>query len=182
MFLRMVEFLPSFQDAKWTQLPHGLLSLLAGQPANLTRVVFGLLIVGYYWSRKNALIGVLADANGVLAMLAIGSFAFVCLFMWALAADPTYIGGPPTLLLQSVSLAIASLLSLIALRYAIRAHLIDPSMTKSAQQIARVDISNPLTAGIAATLSWSGLTIWTLSWFVLMPLFSILFARKWSLR
>jgi hypothetical protein len=38
--------------------------------------------------------------------------------MYALIADPEYVGGVPTLLLQSVSLAIASLLSFFALRYA----------------------------------------------------------------
>ena len=57
-FFRIVEFLPSFQDGRWTQLPHGILSLLASQPANLTRVVFGLVIILYYWIRKNALLSV----------------------------------------------------------------------------------------------------------------------------
>lgn len=177
MFFRIVEFLPSFQDGGWKQLPHGLLSLLASQPANLTRVIFGLLIIVYYWSRKNAVIGVLAKSNATLATLSIASLSFFCLFIWTLEADPTYIGGPPTLLLQSLSIAIGSLLGLIALRYAIHANLTQLDLKVSAEQIARVDISNPLTATIAAALSWSGLTIWTLSWFILMPLFSWFLAR-----
>jgi hypothetical protein len=177
MFVRIAEFLPSFQDGRWMQLPHGLLSLLASQPANLTRVVFGLLIVVYYWSRKNVFIGVLARSNGVFATLSITALAFLCLFLWTLGADPMYVGGPPTLLLQSLSIAIGSLFGLIALHYAIQAGLTQPDLTARAEQIARVDISNPLTAAVAAALSWSGLTIWTLSWFILMPLFSVLLAR-----
>lgn len=178
LFFRAIEYLPSFQDGRWTQLPLGLLSLLASQPANLTRVIFGLLIVVYYWSRKNAISVFIARSNAMFATLMIGSLAFICLFMWALFADPTYVGGAPTLLLQSLSLATASLLGFVALRYAIRASLTQPELNASAEQFTRVDLSNPLTAAIAATLSWSGLTIWTLSWFILMPLFSFLLTKR----
>jgi hypothetical protein len=178
MFFRIAEFLPSFQDGRWVRLPHGLLSLLASQPKNLTRVVFGLVITAYYWNRKNTFLSVLARSNGVLATLSIAALTFLCLFMYALIADPTYVGGVPTLLLQSVSLLIASLLSLFAFRYAIHTNLTRPELKPSAEQIARIDLSNPLTAMIATALSWSGLTIWTLSWFVLMPLFSWLLARR----
>lgn len=174
LFFRAIEYLPSFQDGRWAQLPHGLLSLLASQPANLTRVIFGLLIIVYYWSRKNAVSVFIARSDAIFASLMIASLAFICLFMWALYADPTYIGGPPTLLLQSLGLAIASLLGFIALRYAILAKLTQPEVSASAEQFMRADLSNPLTAAIAAALSWSGLMIWTLSWFILMPLLSFL--------
>lgn len=180
MFFRAIEYLPSFQDGRWTQLPHGLLSLLASQPANLTRVIFGLLIIVYYWSRKNAISAFIARSNAMFATLMVASLAFICLFMWALYADPTYIGGPPTLLLQSLSITIASLMSFIALVYAIRANLTQPELNASARQFARADLSNPLTAAIAAALSWSGLVVWTLSWFILMPLLSFLLARRRS--
>jgi uncharacterized membrane protein len=176
-FFRIVEFLPSFQDGQWLKLPNGILSLLASQPVSLTRVVFGLIVVVYYWSRKNALLGLLAKSNGIFATLTIGSLAFVCLFVYALVADPTYIGGPPTLILQSASLAIASLLGYFALRYAMHAKLIREEVQPTVERIARVDLSNPLTAIIATGLSWSGLTIWTISWFVLIPLFGWLLAR-----
>jgi hypothetical protein len=124
MFFRIVEFLPPFQDRNWVQLPHGIWSLLVSQPANLTRVVFGLLITIYYWLRMNALLSALARSNGGVTTLSIASLSFVCLFMYALVADPTYVGGVPTLLLQSASLAVASLLGFFALRYAIHANLV----------------------------------------------------------
>lgn len=178
LFFRAIEYLPSFQDGRWTQLPHGLLSLLGSQPANLTRVIFGLLIVVYYWGRKNAVSVFITRSNAMFATLMIASLAFICLFMWALYADPTYVGGPPTLLLQSLSLAIAGLLGFIALRYAIRANLTYPELNASAEQFARADLGNPLTAVIAAALSWSGLIIWTLSWFILMPLLSALLTKR----
>jgi hypothetical protein len=38
-------------------------------------------------------------SNGLFATLVNTSMAFLLLFLYALAADPTYIGGPPTLLL-----------------------------------------------------------------------------------
>lgn len=178
IFFRIVEFLPSFQDGHWVQLPHGLLGLLASSPANLTRVIFGLMMTVYYWYRKNTFLSLLARSNGVLATLSIASLFFVCLFMYALVADPTYAGGVPTLLLQSVSILIGSSLSFVALRYAIRADLVRPELKPSVEQIARVDLSNPLAALVATGLSWSGLTIWTLSWFILMPLFAWLLARR----
>jgi hypothetical protein len=177
MFFRIVEFLPSFQDGHWQHLPYGILSLLVGQPANLMRVVFGLVITIYYWTRKNALLSLLAKSNGVITTLSIASLSFLCLFMYALIADPEYVGGAPTLLLQSASLAVASLLSFFALRYAIHADLVRSELKPSVGQIARVDLSNPLTAIVATGLSWSGLKIWTLSWFVLLPLFSWLLAK-----
>lgn len=178
MFFRIAEFVPSFQDGRWVNLPHGLLSLLASQPKNLTRVLFGLVITAYYWNRKNTFLSVLARSNGVVASLSIASLSFLCLFVYALIADPMYAGGVPTLLLQSVTLLIASLLSLIAFRYAIHANLTRPELKPSAEQIARIDLSNPLTAMIATALSWSGVTIWTLSWLVLTPLFSWLLAKR----
>ena len=178
MFFKIAEFLPSFQDGRWVHLPHGLLSLLTSQPMNLMRVVFGLIVTAYYWNRKNTFLSVLARSNVVVATLSIAALTFLCLFMYALIADPTYAGGVPTLLLQSVTLLIASLLGLFGLRYAIHANLTRPELKASAEQIARLDLSNPLTAIIATTLSWSGLTIWTLSWFVLMPLFSWLLAKR----
>lgn len=178
IFFRIVEFLPSFQDGQWIHLPHGLLSLLTSSPANLTRVIFGLLMTVYYWYRKNTFQSLLARSDGILATLSIASLFFVCLFMYALVADPTYAGGVPTLLLQSVSILIGSLLSFLALHYAIRAGLVRPELRTSAEQIARVDLSNPLAALVATGLSWSGLTIWTLSWFILMPLFAWLLAKR----
>jgi hypothetical protein len=178
VFFRIVEFLPSFQDGHWLQFPHGILSLLASQPANLTRVVFGLVMAAYYWNRKNIFLSKLAKSNGVVAALSIAALCFFCLFMYALIADPTYAGGPPTLLLQSVSVLIGSLLGLLAFRYAMHANLMRPELRVSAEQIARIDLSDPLTDLVATCLSWSGLTIWTLSWFVLLPLFSWLLAIR----
>lgn len=154
------------------QSPHGLLGLRASSPANLTRVIFGLAMTVYYWYRKNTFLSLLARSNGILATLSTASLFFVCLFMYALVADPTYAGGAPTLLLQSVSILIGSFLSFCALHYAIRADMVRPELRPSAVQIARVDLSNPLAALVATGLSWSGLTIWTLSWFILMPLFA----------
>jgi len=177
MFFRIVEFLPSFQDGHWQHLPYGILSLLVSRPTNLMRVLFGLVITIYYWTRKNVLLSLLAKSNGIISALSITSLSFLCLFMYALIADPEYVGGVPTLLLQSVSLAIASFLSFLAPRYAIHGDLVRPELKPSVGQIARVDLSNPLTAIVATGLSWSGLTIWTLSWFVLMPLFSWLLAK-----
>jgi len=175
MFFRIVEFLPAFQDGRWIQLPHGILSLLASQPANLTRVGFGLVITVYYWTRKNALLSLLAGSNGVVSTLSIASLSFVCLFMYALIADPEYVGGVPK---QSVSLLIASLLSFLALRYTIHADLVRAEVKPTAEQAARIDLSNPLTALVATGLSWSGLTLWTVSWFVLMPLSGWLLAKR----
>jgi hypothetical protein len=126
VFARIVEFLPSFEGVHLAQLPHGLLSLLASEPTDLMRVVFGLIVTVYYWNRKNVLLSVLARSNAVLATLLIASLSFVCLFTYALIADPTSVGGPPTLLVQSISLAAASLLGLVALRYAIYAGLTQP--------------------------------------------------------
>jgi hypothetical protein len=178
IFFRIIEFLPSFQGGHWRQLPHGVLSLLASQPVNLTRVVFGLVIIIYYWTRKNALLSLLGKSNGVFATLSMASLSFLCLFMYALIADPMYLGGVPTLLLQSLSILTGSLLSFLALLYAIHANLVRPELKQSAKQIARIDLSNPLTAIVATALSWSGLLIWTLSWFVLMPLFGWLLAIR----
>lgn len=177
-FFACVQSLPSYTDGHWVRLPHGLLSLLASSPANISRVVFGLIMIAYFWIRKLTLHSLVEKSDGVFATLVVTSMAFLLLFLYVLAADPTYIGGPPTLLLQSVSFLGASLLVYIALRYAVNAGLVPPASRPAAERIARIDLSNPLTAVIATGLSWSGLTIWTLSWFVLWPLFSWLLARR----
>jgi hypothetical protein len=176
-FFRIFEYLPAFADQHWLKLPYGLLSLLISSPANLTRVVFGLIVIVYFWLRKNEAIRLLESSNAAFATLAIASLGFVLLFMYALAADPMYAGGPPTLLLQSISFLIASLFGYWSLRYAIHAGLIPPPLRPAAEQASRIDLANPLTAIIATALSWSGLIIWTLSWFVLQPIFSVLLAR-----
>ena len=177
-FFRIVEYLPSFTSGHWVQLPHGLLSLLTSSSANLVRVVFGLVTISYFWYRKNTLLSLVETSNALFATLVVASMAFILLFMYALAADPMYIGGPPTLLLQSASFLMASLLGYFSLRYAIHAGLTPQALRAAAGRMARIDLSNPLTAIVATALSWSGLTIWTLSWFVLCPLFSVLLARR----
>jgi hypothetical protein len=126
-------------------------------------------------SRKNALLGLVQTADGAFALLAIGGLAALCVFLYALAADPTCLGSWPTLLLQSASLFVASLLAYLALRYPIHTGLVSDASKTAAQRIARVDLSNPVTALIATALSWSGLTIWTVSW--LMPLLGFVLAR-----
>jgi hypothetical protein len=176
-FFRAVQYLPPFEDKHWLALPYGLLSLLASEPANLTRVIFGLIIVSYCWWRVNTMLSVVERSNGSFESLSIASVAFVFLFLYALIADPMYVGGPPTLLLQSLSLFIAGLLGYFALRYAIHADLVAPDLQSSAQQMAWLDLSNPLTAFVASALSWSGLIVWTISWFVLMPLFSTVLGK-----
>src|SRR5271167_3244673 len=84
IFFRIIEFLPPFQDGHWLQLPNGILGLLASQPANIVRVVFGLVIIVYYWTRKNALMSVIARSNGMLATLTVTVLVFLCSFMYAL--------------------------------------------------------------------------------------------------
>ena len=177
-FFRTIDFLPMAQGTQLSTLPYGVLSLIASSPANITRVAFCLIVIVYYWSRKNTLLAVLQTANGVFALLSVASVAALFVFLYALAVDPTYVGGWPTLLLQSGSLLVASLLGYLALRYAIRVGLVPNSLTTSAQRLARIDLSNPLTALIATALSWSGLTIWTLSWFVFMPLLGFLLGKS----
>jgi hypothetical protein len=178
-FFRAVQFLPPFEDKHWLALPHGLLSLLASEPVSLTRVAFGLIIVGYCWCRTNTMMSVVRESNAIFESITIASIAFVFVFLYALEADPMYVGGPPTLLLQSGSLFVAGFLGYLALRYAIHAGLTGPELKASVEKMARVDLSNPLTALVATALSWSGLIIWTLSWFVLMPLFSTLLAKTY---
>jgi hypothetical protein len=176
-FFRTIEFLPMARSTQLSALPYGILSLIGSSPANITRVVFCLIIIVYYWSRKNTLLAVLQRANGIFSLLSLASVAALFVFLYALAVDPTYVGGWPTLLLQSGSLLVASLLGYLALRYAIRAGLVPHALTAAAQRLARIDLSNPLTALIATALSWSGLTIWTISWFVLMPLLGFLLGK-----
>lgn len=53
MFFGIAELLPSSRDGHWVPHPHGVLSLLANQTANLTRVVFGSAIAACYWYRRN---------------------------------------------------------------------------------------------------------------------------------
>ncbi|HTV07025.1 MAG TPA: hypothetical protein VME86_16775 [Acidobacteriaceae bacterium] len=144
---------------------------------NITRVVFGLVMIAYFWLRKSTLFSLVEASNGVFATLVVASMAFILLFLYVLAADPTCIGGPPTLLLQSVSFLAASLLGYFAARYAIHAGLTPPSLRPTAERMVRIDLCNPLTEVVATALSWSGVTIWTLSWFVFWPLFGWLLAR-----
>ncbi len=177
-FFRTIEFLPMARSSQLSSLPHGVLSVIGSSPANITRVAFCLIVIVYYWSRKNALLGVVQAANGTFALFSVTSLAALFVFLYALAVDPTYVGGWPTLLLQSASLLVASLLGYLALRYAIGVGLVPDGLKSSAERIARIDLSNPLTALIATALSWSGLTIWTLSWFVFMPVFGFLFAKS----
>jgi hypothetical protein len=176
-FFRVVQFLPALHEQRLADLPKGLLSLLASQPANLERVAFGSLVVVYYWNRKNYFFSVLARSNGMLASLTIAAALFLFIFAYALIADPNMLGGPWTLFIESVSLAVCGVLSLLALHYAIRAGLTEPERRSAAERIAHIGLSNPLTAVAAMALSWSGSLIWTLSWFVLMPVLEIYLGR-----
>ena len=174
---RVVQFLPALHDQRLADLPNGLLSLLASQPTNLERVAFGFVVVVYYWNRKNYFFSVLARSNGILASLSITAALFLFIFAYALIADPYMLGGPWTLFIESISLAVCGFLSLLALHYAIRAGLTDPERRSAAEQIAHIGLSSPVAAVAAMALSWSGSLIWTLSWFVQMPALEIYLGR-----
>jgi hypothetical protein len=176
-FFRIVQFLPSLHDQRLADLPKGLFSLIVSQPINLERVAFGFVVIVYYWNRKNNFFSVLARSNGILASLSITAALFLFIFAYALVADPNMLGGPWTLLIESVSLACCGVFSLLALHYAIHAGLTDTERTSAAEHIAHVGLSNPITAVVAAALSWSGGLIWTLSWFILMPALELYFGR-----
>src|ERR1700761_7427562 len=66
-FFACIEFLPSYTDGHWVRLPHGLLSLLASNPANIARVVFGLIMIAYFWLRKITLLSLVERSNGLFA-------------------------------------------------------------------------------------------------------------------
>jgi hypothetical protein len=134
--------------------------------------------VGYCWCRTNTILSVVERSNAAFESIAIASMAFVFVFLYALEADPMYVGGPPTLLLQSASLFVAGFLGYLALRYAIHAGLTAPELKADVEKMTRLDLSNPLTALASTALSWSGVLIWTVSWFVFMPLFSFLLGRS----
>jgi uncharacterized membrane protein len=174
---RVVQFLPALRDQRLADLPRGLFSLLASEPTNLERVAFGFVVVVYYWNRKNYFFSVLARSNGMLASLTIAAALFLFMFAYALIADPNMLGGPWTLFIESVSLAVCGVLSLLALHYAIRAGLTDPERRSAAERIAHIGLSSPLAAVAAMALSWSGNLIWTLSWFVLMPALEVYLGR-----
>src|SRR5581483_5785970 len=143
-FFRTIEFLPRAGGNELSTLPYGILSAIGSSPANVTRVAFCLIVIVYYWSRKNTLLAVVQTANGTFSLLSVASVAALFVFLYALAVDPTYVGGWPTLLLQSGSLLVASVLGYGALRYAIGAGLVPSSLEASAQRLARIDLSNPL--------------------------------------
>lgn len=103
-----------FPGGHWVRLPHGILSLLASQPTELKRVAFSLICTVDYWTRKNTLLGVPRRSSVVVATLSKARLSFLCLFMYALIADPTYMSVVTTLLLQSVRLV--SLLGSLTLR------------------------------------------------------------------
>src|SRR5579863_8690911 len=74
-FFRTIDFLPMAQGTQLSTLPYGVLSLIASSPANITRVAFCLIVIVYYWSRKNTLLAVLQTANGIFALLSVSSLA-----------------------------------------------------------------------------------------------------------
>ena len=107
IFVRTIEFLPLPQSGQLLTAPHGILSIIGSSPANITRIVFCLIVVVYYWSRKNALLSIVQTANGTFALLSLTGLAALCVFVYALAADPTYVGGWPTLLLMWLSVTLS---------------------------------------------------------------------------
>jgi uncharacterized membrane protein len=179
LFVKVLDYLPQFEDMAWKDKPLGLLQLLMENATELLRIFIGLGLTLIYWNLNNRLLGPLVRTNGRHALLALLQMVFVCLFLYFALADPDLSGGPSSPALQAASLAIAGFIGLGGWAYARKHQLVDERMTEEERdKLARSRLIEPITALLNTPVAWVGPMAWTAGWFTIPLLVAGVLKRR----
>lgn len=178
-FSMLTTYLPQVEDMSWTSKPYGLLSLLAENGNELLRIFIGAGLALLYWNQNNNLFKNLVRTNGIHSILSLVQLTLVCLFVYFAIADPALEGGPSSPALQAGSLALAGFVGIASWRYARRKNMVRQEISRNeGDAITRGSLMEPLTATVNIGLAFIGPLIWTIAWFILPGIISMLLKAK----
>ncbi len=167
LFVDFIMYLPHTEDMAWTDLPFGLLSLLAENSVDLMRLVIAVGLTLISWNLTHKLLGPLERTDARHALLALLQFIFVCLFLFFAIADPSLVSVSSPVG-QSLCLAVSGFIGLAGWSYARRKGLTRADLSETDKDEVRKNaIIQPVTALLNTGLGFIGPVVWTAGWFVI---------------
>jgi uncharacterized membrane protein len=167
LFVHFIMYLPHTEDMAWTDLPFGLLSLLAENSVDLMRLVIAVGLTLISWNLTHKLLGPLERTDARHALLALLQLIFVCLFLFFAIADPTLVSVSSPVG-QSLCLAMSGFIGLAGWSYARRKGFTRADLSETDKDDVRKNaIIEPVTALLNTGLGFVGPGVWTAGWFVI---------------
>ncbi len=176
LFVHFIMYLPHTEDMAWTDLPFGLLSLLAENSVDLMRLVIAVGLTLISWNLTHKLLGPLERTDARHALLALLQFIFVCLFLFFAIADPSLVSVSSPVG-QSLCLAVSGFIGLAGWSYARKKGFTRANLSETDKDEVRKNaIIEPVTALLNTGLGFIGPGVWTAGWFVI-PM--VLIGMRW---
>ncbi len=160
----LVTYLPTPREVDWTE--GSPFAFLASHREEIAVTALGLLLLVSYWIQSNAIFGSLARTDNRLATLAIVQVLLMLLYLFTTALGLDFAQHEHTLVLQSGSLLLMGVTSIVAWRYALREpDLIAPTTPPAEiERISRRLLPEPITAAVTLVVAPFGANAWGLAW------------------
>lgn len=159
-----------------------LVQVLKESYMNYLVMFVGILLIIIYWGQSNLQFGNLKRTDTKHAVLSLFQAFFLLVYMYFVRLDVQFEGAIITLQMESISLAIAGLLSIISWYYAIKNNLLtDHITTEEKRNVYLKLMPEPIVSVLSFPFAFFGADIWTLSWLLLIPVSIILKKYKTKL-
>lgn len=137
---------------------------------NYLVIAVGIVLILIYWNQNNMLFGNLVRTDGKHSTISILSVFCLMLYLYFVRLDMELDGAVLALQLESVSLALAGILSIFSWHYAIKHKLVSENLSRADQDSAYLKLlPEPIVAAITFPFAVMGPDIWTLAWLLLIP-------------
>jgi uncharacterized membrane protein len=139
---------------------------------NFLVLLVGLVLVLVYWMQNNKLFGNLSRTDGVHASISLLQIVFLLMYLYFVGLDIRFEGDRSVLFLQSVGLALAGFVAVVAWAYASKnRRLVTDTITdEEIGELRLAILPEPITALLTIPFVWLGHGWWTLAWLLAIPI------------
>jgi hypothetical protein len=142
---------------------------------NYLLMVVGMVLILLYWGQNHLVFGNLTRSDGTLSVIAILQAFSLMLYLYFVRLDVQMGGQTLILRMESITLAVAGGLSVLAWHYANRHNLISDAVTELERDKTYLKLMpEPITSVLTFPFAIFGPDIWTLSWLLMVPVSYIL--------
>ena len=137
---------------------------------NYTVIFIGIVLIILYWGLSNSLFGNLKRTNGTHATLSIMQIFALMLYVYFVRLDAQFEGETSLMMMQSIFLALAGILSVFSWHYALKNDLVSDAPSKKEKEDMYIKLlPEPVVSIITIPFAFFGPGIWTLGWLLIIP-------------
>lgn len=152
-----------------------LVEVLQASYINYLAMFVGLVLILIYWGQNNLQSGNLVRTDGKHSVSTLLQAFCLMIYLYFVRLDVEFDGAIITLQIESISLALAGLFSILSWAYAIKNNLLSDTVTTEEKRNVYLKLMpEPIVSLLSLPFAIYGPNIWTLSWLMLIPVSMIL--------